>query len=67
VRLGCECGSYLRRCGFVAAAVAEMEPDDLGQCSRLPMGSLTNNDIGAAGAQYLGAALRVNTTLTTLG
>jgi hypothetical protein len=30
------------------------------------MGSLCSNNIGAAGAQYLGAALRVNTTLKEL-
>jgi hypothetical protein len=30
------------------------------------MGSLVGNDIGDAGARDLGAALRVNTTLTTL-
>jgi hypothetical protein len=30
------------------------------------MGSLTRNNIGAAGAQDLGAALQVNTTLTEL-
>jgi hypothetical protein len=30
------------------------------------MGSLGNNNIGAAGAQDLSAALRVNMTLTTL-
>jgi hypothetical protein len=30
------------------------------------MGSLANNNIGDAGARDLGAALRVNTTLTTL-
>jgi hypothetical protein len=31
------------------------------------MGSLRDNKIGAAGARDLGAALQVNTTLTTLG
>jgi hypothetical protein len=31
------------------------------------MGSLNCNNIGYAGAQDLGAALQVNTTLTTLG
>jgi hypothetical protein len=31
------------------------------------MGSLNSNDIGDAGARDLGAALQVNTTLTTLG
>jgi hypothetical protein len=30
------------------------------------MGSLESNQIGDAGARDLGAALRVNTTLTTL-
>jgi hypothetical protein len=30
------------------------------------MGSLARNNIGAAGARDLGAALQVNTTLTTL-
>jgi hypothetical protein len=30
------------------------------------MGSLWRNNIGAAGAGYLGAALQVNTTLTEL-
>jgi hypothetical protein len=30
------------------------------------MGSLGGNNIGAAGARDLGAALQVNTTLTTL-
>jgi hypothetical protein len=56
----------LRRCGCVAVAVAEREPHDLGQCSHLHMGSLAFNNIGDAGARDLGAALRVNTTLTTL-
>jgi hypothetical protein len=46
--------------------VAEREPHDLGRCSRLHMGSLARNHIGAAGARDLGAALQVNTTLTTL-
>jgi hypothetical protein len=36
------------------------------QCSHLHTGSLSCNKIGDAGAQDLGAALRVNTTLTTL-
>jgi hypothetical protein len=31
------------------------------------MGSLERNNIGEAGARGLGAALRVNTTLTMLG
>ncbi len=43
----------------------EREPHDLGQCSHY-MGSLQLNNIGAAGARDLGAALQVNTTLTTL-
>jgi hypothetical protein len=47
-------------------AAAEREPHDLGQCSRLHMGSLSYNGIGDAGARDLGAALQVNTTLTTL-
>jgi hypothetical protein len=34
--------------------------------SYLRMGSLHDNNIGDAGAQDLGAALRVNTTLTEL-
>jgi hypothetical protein len=42
------------------------KPHDLGQCSHLHMGSLRGNIIGAAGARDLGAALQVNTTLTTL-
>jgi hypothetical protein len=50
-------------------AVAERE-HNLCQCSRLPMGSLgslfAGNNIGDAGARDLGAALQVNTTLTTL-
>jgi hypothetical protein len=57
------CG--MRWCGCVAA-VAEREPHDLGQCSHLNMGSLAFNRIGDAGARDLGAALRVNTTLTKL-
>jgi hypothetical protein len=56
-----------RRCGCVAAALAEREPHDFGQCSHLHMGSLWNNNIGDDGAGDLGAALKVNTTLTTLG
>jgi hypothetical protein len=46
--------------------VAEREPKNLGQCSHLHMGSLSSNKIGDAGARDLGAALQVNTTLTTL-
>ncbi len=42
------------------------EPHDLGQCSHLHMGSLDENNIGAAGARELGAALQVNMTLTKL-
>ncbi len=41
-------------------------PHDLGRCSHLHMGSLGVNNIGAAGARDLGAALQVNTTLTKL-
>ncbi len=66
MRLGCGCGCYLRRCGCVAAALAEREPHDLGQCSHLHMGSLDDNNISDEGARDLGEALRVNTTLTTL-
>jgi hypothetical protein len=43
---------------------AEREPHDLGQCSHFHMASLHRNNIGAAGARDLGAALQVNTTLT---
>jgi hypothetical protein len=39
---------------------------DFGQCSHLHMGSLGDNRIGDAGTRDLGAALQVNTTLTTL-
>jgi hypothetical protein len=60
--LGCD----FMRCGCVAAAVAEREPHDLGQCSHLRMGSLDFNNIGDAGARDLGAALQVNTTMTML-
>jgi hypothetical protein len=56
----------LRRFGCAAAAVAEREPHDLGQCSHLHMGSLNENNIGDTGARDLGAALQVNRTLTTL-
>jgi hypothetical protein len=62
--VGCEC--YLRRCGCVAVSVAVREAHDLGQCSHLHMGSLERNNIGDAGARDLGAALQVNTTMTTL-
>jgi hypothetical protein len=60
------CGCCFRRCGCVAVAVAEREPHNLGQCSHLHMGSLRDNNIGAAGARDLGTALQVNTTLTEL-
>jgi hypothetical protein len=53
-------------CGCVAVSRTEREPHALGQCSHLLMGSLGGNNFGDAGAQDLGAALRVNTTLTTL-
>jgi hypothetical protein len=56
----------MRRCGCVAVAVTEREPHDLGHCSHLRMGSLNDNNIGDAGVRDLGAALRVNTTLTKL-
>jgi hypothetical protein len=56
----------LRRFGYVAVAVADRDPHDLGHCSHLLMGSLYGNSIGDAGARDLGAALQVNTTLTTL-
>ncbi len=36
------------------------------ECSHLHMGSLRHKYIGDAGARELGAALQVNTTLTTL-
>jgi hypothetical protein len=55
-----------RRCGCVAVAVTEREPHNLCQCSHLPICSLRVNNIGHAGARDLGAALQVNTTLTTL-
>jgi hypothetical protein len=42
------------------------EPHDLGQCSHVHMGSLSYNNIGDEGARDVGAALQVNTTLTTL-
>jgi hypothetical protein len=50
----------------VAVAGAEREPHDLCQCSHLHMGSLSYNNIGAAGARDLGAVLQINTTLTKL-
>jgi hypothetical protein len=53
-------------CCCIAVAVAEREPHDLGQCSHLHMGSLGGNNIGDTGARDLGAALRINTILTTL-
>jgi hypothetical protein len=64
VRLAC--GFYLRRCGCVAVVVTVREPNDLGQCSHFHMGSLCDNGIRDAGARDLGAALQVNTTLTSL-
>jgi hypothetical protein len=49
--------------GWGGVNAAEREP----QCSDSHMGSLwNNNNIGDEGARDLGAALRVNTTLTTL-
>jgi hypothetical protein len=55
-------------CGYVEVAVTEREPPrPWPVLSHLHMGSLIANNIGAAGAGDLGAALRVNTTLTTLG
>jgi hypothetical protein len=57
----------MRRCGCAAVAVAERGPPrPWPVLSHLHMGSLGGNDIGAAGARDLGAALQVNTTLTTL-
>jgi hypothetical protein len=56
----------MKRCGRVAVAVAEREPNDLGQCSHLHMGSLGDNQIGDAGARDLGSALQVNTALKKL-
>jgi hypothetical protein len=51
-------------CGFVEVAVTEREPHDLGRCSHLHcMGSLRGNNIGAAGARDLGAALQARGTL----
>ncbi len=55
-----------RQCSCFVVAVAQREPHDLGQCSHLHMVSLGGNNIGAEGARDLGAALQVNTTLTTL-
>jgi hypothetical protein len=55
------------KCSRLCMYVCVLQPHDLGQCSHLLMGSLGGNDIGALGAQYLGAALQVNTTLTDLG
>jgi hypothetical protein len=49
----------------VAVGDAERAPD-VGQFSHLNMGSLGGNKISDAGALDLGAALQVNTTLTTL-
>jgi hypothetical protein len=42
------------------------ERSHLRQCSHLYMGSLSRNNIGDETAWYLGAALQVNKTLTTL-
>ncbi len=47
-------------------AVGRYVAHDLGQRSHLHMGSLEVNNIGAAGARDLGAALQVNTTLGSL-
>jgi hypothetical protein len=58
---------WMSRCGCVAVAVTERESlHDIGQCSHFHMASLHRNNIGDAGARDLGAALRVNTTLTNL-
>ncbi len=54
------------QCGCVAVAVAEREPHKFDQRSHLHMGSLGGNNIDDAGTRDLGAALQVNTTLTTL-
>jgi hypothetical protein len=56
----------MRRCGCVAVVVTEREPHGIDQCSHFNMSSLAWNDIGDEGARNLGAALQVNTTLTTL-
>jgi hypothetical protein len=66
LKLGWGCGCYLRRGGCVAVAVTKREPNYLGHCSHLHMGSLGDNKIGDAGARDLSAALQVNTTLMTL-
>jgi hypothetical protein len=44
----------------------ERKPCEYGQCSHFHMDSLRDSIIGDAGARDLGAALRVNSTLTTL-
>ncbi len=54
---------FTGKCGVT---VAWQGTHDLGQCSHLRMGSLNSNNIGDDGARDLGAALQVNTTLTTL-
>ncbi len=53
-------------CGVDVDVGGVGRPYDLRQCSDLLMSSLSFNNIGAAGAQDLGAALRINTTLTKL-
>jgi hypothetical protein len=65
--VGCGCGCVGSEGVLqLRIAVAEREPHDLGQCSHLHMGRLCGNNIGDEGAGDLGAALQVNTTLTTL-
>jgi hypothetical protein len=51
-------------CVAVAVAKREREPHSLFQCSCFH--SIWENNIGDAGAQDLGAALQVNTTLMEL-
>ncbi len=51
-------------CSYVE--LKRISPRELGQCSHLHMGSLSANRIGDEGARDLGAALKINTTLTTL-
>ncbi len=50
----------------VRVSVTDREPRDLAQCSHLHMDSLEKKNLGAADAQELGAALRVNTKLRRL-